>query len=62
MGEGSGNGTGSHKNEEKKEQKTHFQKIEEEIKVIKEDDNDSSSGVAFSESVYSMASRSTVNR
>lgn len=55
MGEGSGN----HKDEQKsKEQKSHFKKIEEEEKVIQEDDGDgSSSGVAFSESVYSMASR-----
>jgi len=55
MGEGSGN----HKDEKKsKEQKSHFKKIEEEEKVIQEDDGDgSSSGVAFSESVYSMASR-----
>lgn len=55
MGEGSGN----HKEEKKsKDQISKFKKIEEEEKAIKEADSDgSSSGVAFSESVFSMASR-----
>ena len=54
-----GEGSGNHEEEKKsKEQKSQFKKIEEEEKVIKEHESDgSSSGVAFSESVYSMASR-----
>ena len=56
-----GEGSGGHKEEKKsKEQKSQFRKIEEEAKVIHEDDGDgSSSGVAFSESVMSMASRAS---